>query len=648
MSGVINILDKQTINKIAAGEVIERPAAIVKELVENSIDSGANIIVIEIKDGGISYIRVTDNGSGINKEYVSTAFLRHATSKIKDDKDLFNINSLGFRGEALSSISGISKTELVTKEKGQLIGCKYVIEGGEEILSEDIAAQDGTTFIIRDIFFNVPARKKFLKSATTEAGYIGDFIEKLAISHPNISFKFINNNQIKFQTNGTGNIKDMIYYIYGKEVAQNIVNVNIERGNIYIKGFIGKPIISRGNRGYENYFINNRYVKNSIINKAIEEAYKPYTMTHKYPFCLLYLEIDNEFVDVNVHPAKMEVRFANSDEVYRAVYHCIKDGLADKELIQPITLENDEDLNEKNKKYWGKKTIKYDENIYKVEDTEDMKVFEKDNDKSVYFPTNSLNKNSLSKNLVKDNNKEKESKVYPIVNSLEKKDNKKLEKIDKSYDFKINDENKKDEQISLFKEGFLAKEARKNLRIIGQVFSTYWIVEFDNNMFIIDQHAAHEKVIYERLMKSIDFLECPSQIVNPPIIISLNMNEEEILKSIMPKLNKMGFEIESFGNREYFIRAVPNNMLNIAQKDILIELIDEFSKKDISNESIIASKIASMSCKAAIKGNNNITYEEINALIDELMKLENPYHCPHGRPVIISMTKEELAKKFKR
>lgn len=707
----IELLDQNTINQIAAGEVIERPAAVVKELIENAIDAKANAITVEIKEGGISFIRITDNGGGIAKDDIKVAFLRHSTSKIRSALDLLHVSSLGFRGEALSSIAAIAQVELVTKTPGELTGVRYVIEGGVEKTMEEIGCPEGTTFLIRNLFYNTPARRKFLKSATTEASYIGDIIERIAVSHPNISFKFMSNNQVKLHTSGNGNLKDLVYNIYGREIASNVVEVKESSENVEVYGYIGKPIISRGNRNYENYYINGRYVKSAIITKAIEEAYKSYTMSHRYPFTAIHLTIPGEYIDVNVHPTKMEIRFRNNDEVYGMVYHSIKDILAGKELIPEVTLVEEKDkvkrienvpepfekkrlqemrprfinekhssINEKPGSMNGRSTISNDmpnvkNEVSRIISGNSTNV---DNTQSKY--TTRVENNSFASN---NNSTKVESSQKALVNTTEigKFDTiikhpheaiaENLQTIRETPDYNITlgkvdaentkeDDNtsrdereqlaeKKAEQISFFEEKLISEEARSKHRIIGQLFNTYWIVEYEDKMFMIDQHAAHEKVLYEKLMASYKIKEVASQMLHPPIILSLSMREEETLKKQMSVLQEIGFEIEHFGGKEYSVRAIPNNLLGIAEKDYLIELIDSLVEESHSNivESILE-KAASMSCKAAVKGNNRLSVEEANALIDQLLHLENPYHCPHGRPTIISMSKYEIEKKFKR
>lgn len=606
MAGIA-VLDQNTINKIAAGEVIERPASVVKELLENAIDAGATAVTIEIKDGGLSLIRVTDNGYGIPKEEVPVAFLRHSTSKIKSVEDLFTVSSLGFRGEALSSIAAVAQVELITKTSDQLTGSRYQIEGGKEKSLEEIGAPDGTTFLVRNLFYNTPARKKFLKSAQTEGAHVADLVEKIALSRPDISIRFIYNNQNKLHTSGNHNLKDIIYTVFGREIAANLLPVEAVHEMIQIQGFTGKPVIARGNRTYENYYINGRYIKSSIVAKAIEEAYRPYMMQHKYPFSLLQLSIEPEYLDVNVHPTKMELRFRDGELIYQMVYQAVSDALAEKELIPKISLN----------------TQKTQEKPLPVMKTPHPEPFE------------ARRKEAYSEESVKQKEPTPVYQSKPAYDYVQ-------EKPVQSYE-------SRPKQLDLFEEKLLEPKSRAQHKLIGQLFDTYWLVEFQDQLFIIDQHAAHEKVLYEKTMKSLKSRDYTSQMLNPPIILSLNTGEEVLLKKHLEYFHKIGFEIEHFGGKEYAVRAVPGNLFSIAKKELLMEMIDGLSE-DISesNPDLIYEKVASMSCKAAVKGNNRLSAMEANELLDQLLDLENPYACPHGRPTIISMSRYELEKKFKR
>jgi len=625
--GNITVLDQHTIDKIAAGEVIERPASIVKELVENSIDAGATAVTVEIKEGGISFVRITDNGMGIPKEEVPTAFLRHATSKIKSVEDLLTVQSLGFRGEALSSIAAVCQVELITKTSQGLTGVRYVIEGGKEKSIEDIGAPEGTTFLVRNLFYNTPARKKFLKSAVTEAGYISDLLERLALSHPDISFKFINNNQVKLHTSGNTNLKDIIYGVYGRDIANHLLEIKVEQNDISIKGYIGKPSISRGNRNYENYYINGRYIKSSLISKAIEDAYKPYTMQHKYPFTALHIGMSGELLDVNVHPTKMELRFSNQTELYDLIVESLKTALSNKELIPQVSIDNKKSEIKANPQFDKKIPEPFEINrLNKETETTDKNKIEKpvihfEMDLGVAAP-------KPEEKRVWQSNVIKESNSYQV----QKKEPPQLEK-----------------QLELFEEKLLTQEATAEHQIVGQIFDTYWIVQFKEKMYMIDQHAAHEKVLFERMLKGMKNKEFTSQQISPPIILTLSMLEETLLKKYMAHFTNLGFAIEAFGGKEYAVSALPANLYGLAQKELLIEILDSLSENmgGVKSE-MIDEKIASMSCKAAVKGNNRLSQMEAKKLIEELLTLENPYHCPHGRPTIVSMTRYEIEKKFKR
>lgn len=631
----IAVLSQNTIDKIAAGEVVERPASVVKELVENAIDAGATAITVEIKEGGISFIRVTDNGGGIPKEQVPLAFLRHATSKITQAEDLLQITSLGFRGEALSSISAVSQMEVITKAPEDFMGVRYVIEGGQEKVLEDVGAPNGTTMLVRNLFFNTPARKKFLKTAMTEAGYVSSYMEQLALSHHNISFKYMVNGQLRLHTSGNANLKDVIYGIYGRDITRELLPVQYEVSGLSVSGFIGKPSIARGNRNFENYYINGRYVKSKLLMKAIEEAYKPYMMQHKYPFVCLQYDIHGEDVDVNVHPTKMEVRFKNQSAIYNATYDLITDALAGKEIIPEVSLTPKPAVGEKQAQ------IK-EEKIPVPEPFEKNRIAE---EKPVYAPVGLRPASAEPKT---------ESKAEPInvnepIKPREPEIQAKPEEQKKEAFPKEKQAVEKAEQLELFDNRLLSKEARIHHRIIGQLFDTYWLVEYDNKFYIIDQHAAHEKVLYERFLKEFAKKEILSQMISPPSLISLNLQESNLLKANLEIFREFGFEISEFGGKEYSIHAVPANIYGVSVQELFIQILDSLEQEHVSKTpDILAERIATAACKAAVKGNNRLSVKEADALIDELLSLENPYNCPHGRPTIISMTKYELEKKFKR
>lgn len=646
----IAVLDQNTIDKIAAGEVVERPASVVKELVENAVDAGATAITVEIKEGGISFIRVTDNGGGIEKEQVPLAFLRHATSKIEKVEDLLQISSLGFRGEALSSISAVSQMEVITKTPEALTGVRYVIEGGREKTLEEVGAPNGTTMLVRNLFFNTPARGKFLKTAMTEAGYVSGYMEQLALSHQDISFKYMVNGQTKLHTSGNSNLKDVIYGIYGRDITRELVPVAFERPGISIEGFIGKPVIARGNRNFENYYINGRYVKSKILMKAIEEAYKPYMMQHKYPFVCLHYDIEGEEIDVNVHPTKMEVRFQNQGAVYNATYDMITAALSHREMIPEVELEKrTEPKQEKTAppepfETGYKQQAKKWESSIKEAKAPYVAADLKPAIQEPSIPVPSVPQTGLQPAMA-----EPARKAATVKSELPGSVRPQTEVHTPTVSEKPSVSPEKPVQMELFDNRLLSKKARLHHRIIGQLFETYWLVEYDNKFYIIDQHAAHEKVLYERFMKEFANREIVTQMVSPPQVISLNLQEDLLLKTHMELFKRFGFEISEFGGREYSIHGVPANLYGISVQNFFVELLDSLENENARQPlDILTGRIATAACKAAVKGNNTLSVQEADKLIDELLGLDNPYHCPHGRPTIISMTKYELEKKFKR
>ena len=674
----IHILDEFTINQIAAGEVVERPSAIVKELIENAMDAGSTAITAEIKEGGLNLIRITDNGSGIAKEDIPSAFLRHATSKIRTAEDLLSVTSLGFRGEALSSIASVAQVEMITKTPTALNGFRYIIEGGEEKSLEEIGSPGGTTIIVRNIFYNTPARRKFLKSAMTETGYISDLMERLIVSHPNVSFKFIVNNQVKLQSSGNNNSKDILYSIYGRNVSRELLSVEYNTEDIKVTGFIGKPMINRGNRNFENYFINGRYIKSNVIMKAIEEAYKPFMMQHKYPFTSLYFEIEPSFLDVNVHPQKMEIRLKNGEEIYQLTYHLIRETLAGNEMIPKIHLSEQQE----NKAETVSMPEPFEQNRRRqLEAFHELKpqILVSDSSRETGSKQDTYGKSNSEQGFhkVAEKNSDYITATEPFIHSkspiVET-----LNVINKGlpYEQPVPSASSPTiittEQMKLFAEDaitkdaskedaskedaskedihFLSKKAFEDHRIIGQVFSTYWLVEYKKELYIIDQHAAHEKVLYEKIMKASKSKTFLSQQLLPPIVLTLTLREQEILQKQEGVLISLGYEFEHFGGKDYSVRAVPADLYSISEKELLLEFIDTLAEETlgIPSSTSILERAASLSCKAAVKANHTFSYEEASALIKELLSLENPYHCPHGRPVIISMSQYELERKFKR
>lgn len=640
----IQLLDQKTIDNIAAGEVIERPASVVKELVENAVDAKAIAVTVEIKDGGMTLIRVTDNGIGIPKDQVKTAFLRHATSKIRSVEDLLSVSSLGFRGEALSSISAVAQVELVTKTAESFSGVSYKIYGGEEEAFDDIGAPDGTTFLVKNLFYNTPARRKFLKSATTEAGYVEQMMVHIALSHPEISFKFIHNNKNKIYTSGNGKVKDIIYHIYGRDVAGALIPLEAQNEDVKVTGFVAKPYVSRGNRNYESYFINGRYIKSSIIYKAIEEGYRTFTMKHRYPFVCLDFKIDQELLDVNVHPTKMEIRFRNGREIYELVVDAVRAALLQKDLVQDVLRETP-----KKKELPKTKEVKKPEpfevnrrkeEVQKVDQQgqgvqqqveKQRQAVQQQIEKPSHPVKKTLTASESSKNTKKPTyaglNYNTQKKEFPQYKTDELSSN----------------------QMTLREDPVFSVQARPDRKILGQLFKTYWLIEYEDQLFIMDQHAAHEKVNYERLMKNFKEKEIYSQRLEPPMVVTVSMTEAEALTRYKDAFAGLGFTIESFGGNEYCIREVPANLYGIGERDLFMELLDAVSQENGTLDTeVIASKIATMACKMSIKGNQRVSLMEVEHLLDELMKLENPYQCPHGRPTIIKMSKYEIDKKFKR
>ncbi len=705
----IHILDNSTIDKIAAGEVVERPASVVKELVENAMDAGAKAVTVEIKEGGIEFIRVTDDGAGIEKEQVRNAFLRHATSKIDTAADLMSLHSMGFRGEALSSIAAVAKIEIITKTKNSMIGTRYALEGAEETAFEEVGAPDGTTFIVRNLFFNTPVRRKFLKTAMTEGSYITDLLEHMALSRPEISFKYVMNGQTKFFTNGDGDLRAVIYRIFGREITNEMMEFQVTEKDITLSGYLGKPMLNRANRNYENYFVNNRYIKSKIIAKAIEEGYQSYMMQHRYPFCVIHIIVPTENVDVNVHPTKMEVRFSNQNSLYKLIADNISDFLAQQEMIPKATIGREEKLSkvdktapkqqppepfEKQRRQEAStdlpsnaftpnmsvsnrlvpnilmEDIHYgtnNNNVYKTLSNQATK-----NDTSAIYPSeNKNNKNNISDKSAQA--------LYPPINTAKATgtviENKNMEGSAAEGFFEDNRINNtaqshivqnhsehnnvaspsvqnmvtETRQINFFDEKLLTRQAKQEYRIVGQVFDTYWIVEYRDKMLMIDQHAAHEKVKYEHILKKVETNEVYTQVLTPPVIINVTPKEADLIQNYQNYFEELGFQIEDFGINAYAIRGVPYDLFSFHIKDLFEEILTQMLESPIKGlPQIIREKIASMACKAAVKGNNSLTLKEADMLIEQLLELDNPYNCPHGRPTIIAMTKYEIEKKFKR
>lgn len=663
---MIKLLDKATIDKIAAGEVIERPSSVVKELLENSIDAGATSVTVEIKDGGISLIRVTDNGCGIPKEEVRTAYMRHATSKIESANDLSYISSLGFRGEALSTIAAVSQTEMITKTSDSLTGVKYVIHGGKEIEYTEVGVPDGTTIVVRNLFFNTPARKKFLKSAMTEGSYINDLVLRLALSHVDVSFKLIINGQTKIDTAGNGNVKDAIYQLFGRDITSNLIPVSFKSDSMEITGYIGKPYISRGNRGLENYFINGRYIKSNIINRAIEEGYKTFIMQHKFPFTVLYITLPKDKCDVNVHPTKMEFKYDNERELFENVMRTINEALNHKEIIPKDTVGKKEPEAPKEEAVKIKPAEPFEavrkSHTQTVNNTGVTKIPDTNYKVGKYSPTYKILEKlkQEAKAAKPTNDTYTKPKSNPATDVYNKPYNKPDDKPDDTPAVdavinKLNDSgvkytpSSKMEQTSLFDDDFLTEKARKKHRVIGQLFDTYWLIEYEKNLYIMDQHAAHEKVNYERLIKNLKEKQIYSQQLMPPMVITVSYAERQAILDNYDLFMKIGYDIEEFGGNEFKINAVPSNLYGIHGRDMFLDFVGSLIENAgyMSNDVFIR-KLSTMACKAAIKGNMHISFAEADALIDELLTLDNPYTCPHGRPTIISISETELEKKFHR
>lgn len=684
----IHILDSETIDKIAAGEVVERPSSVVKELVENAIDAGATAITVEARDGGIEFVRVTDNGTGMEREQIRTAFLRHATSKIEQAQDLLQIASLGFRGEALSSIAAVSKVEVITKTRESLTGTHVVFEGGTEKCFEEIGAPEGTTFIMRNLFFNTPVRRKFLKQPATEGGYIVDLMEHLALSRPDISFKFILGNQTRFHTSGNGDLREVIYRIYGRDVAASLVPIQEDRNGVRVEGYLGKPAIVRSNRNFEIYYVNGRFIKSNLVARALEDGYKEYLMQHKFPLCILHITMDKGSVDVNVHPTKMDVRFSDGIAFCSLLSEAVRDVLKSHEMIPGDVLVSEAEEKEKKKAEASEKKLlerehvpepfeqerrnaakvmeetSYQSESQKMQDflqkpvwnrvLEQKKVEDTDN-----LTENPANNGDLEEAFFVDSGEkegifQEESSEHSVAEDHKSQTESEPEnQVNRKGNISESQTNPREgtseRQINLFEDKLLTVENRSRYEIIGQVFDTYWLVQFEDKLFIIDQHAAHEKVKYERLMRQFHEKSIVSQSLLPPVIVSLSGQEEAVLLQYQEVFAALGFEVESFGGNEYALRSVPVDLYGCSEKELFLDVLDELSEgSGRGSFQVIEEKIASMSCKVAVKGNHSLSRAEAEALIDKLLTLENPYNCPHGRPTIIAMTQTELEKKFKR
>lgn len=621
----INVLDNQTIDKIAAGEVVERPSSVVKELVENAIDAGADAVTVEIKDGGTTLIRVTDNGGGIEKSQVENAFLRHATSKISSAEDLTNLVSLGFRGEALASIAAVAQVELITRTPEELTGVRLLIEGGAVKERDEIGAPGGTTLLVRNLFYNTPPRKKFLKQPRTEGSYVADLMEHLAMSNPKVSFKFLLNGQTRFYTTGNGDLREIVYRIYGKEIADALTDFRYEREGMTVTGLLGKPVINRANRSYEIFYINGRYIRSTLISKAVEEGYREYLMQHKFPFCILHFQVDTEKIDVNVHPSKLEVRIVDGPAFYEEVRAAVEEALRGREMIPEVSLSTEK------------------ERIAEAKEEEKSKITAGE---TVPEP--------FEANRIAQNRESAAARLSPIQAIYEKSRPAQESVLRQTVDYVASAKEQdtpveKTEQMELFDDKILSGKARERYEIIGQLFETYWLISYQDRLLIVDQHAAHEKVRYERLMRHFREKDLVSQNINPPMIVTLNNRERECYLLHEEDFASLGFEIEAFGGNEYAVRGVPMDLYGYTEESFFYEILDELAAEAVTGTPEgIRVRIATMACKAAVKGNMRLSRQEMEALLDELLTLDNPYNCPHGRPTIISMSKYEIEKKFKR
>lgn len=640
----INVLDNQTIDKIAAGEVVERPASVVKELVENAIDAGADAVTVEIKDGGTNLIRVTDNGGGIEKSQVGNAFLRHATSKISTANDLTRLVSLGFRGEALASIAAVAQVELITKTPEELTGIRLLIEGGEEKEREEVGAPDGTTLLVRNLFYNTPPRKKFLKQPRTEGSYVADLMEHLAMSHPKVSFKFLLNGQNKFYTTGSGDLREIAYRIYGKDIADALTDFCWEQEGITVKGLLGKPVINRANRSYEIFYINGRYIRSTLISKAVEEGYREYLMQHKFPFCILHFQIDTEKIDVNVHPSKMEVRIADAPAFYETVKGAVEEALREKEMIPEVSLSVPEKAKDKAAEKGGGRTKEK-----APEPFEKRRIARAHEMTGGIMPEQAVQDVTCASVSLAPGQPKQAASIRAIYEKSRPAEANVLRQTAAYHADGRKDIVEKTEQMTMFDDKILSARAREQFEIIGQLFETYWLISYQDKLLIVDQHAAHEKVKYERLMRHIREKEIVSQSMNPPMVITLNNQESECLRNHAEDFAAFGFVIEEFGGNDYAIRGVPLDLYGYSEGTFFYEILDELVAESVTGTpESVRMRIAAMACKAAVKGNMRMSRQEMEALVGELLTLDNPYNCPHGRPTIISMSRQEIEKKFKR
>ena len=694
----IHVLGIDTVNQIAAGEVIERPSSMVKELVENAIDAHATQVTVEIRGGGIEYLRVSDNGDGIGEDDIVNAFLPHATSKIRGISDLNSILSFGFRGEALSSIAAVSDVELITKTKEDFFAHRIQIHGGERGEVEEVAGVDGSSFIIRDLFFNVPARKKFLYSESTESNRVEDMVEKLALANHRVSFHFIRDGKTRFQSIGSSRIEDVVYSIYGKEQSKESLPLEgayypskiTGMPTVHIRGILGRPSITRANRQYELFFVNGRFVHDGLLSRALEDAYKPFLMQHKFPFAILFLDLTPSLVDVNVHPQKLEVRFQNRDSIYQAVFNSVNKTLSEANLIdenplsvflkeekkkaefQPELLlrkESEEraqgltmdrvqvlakdrvsevpkDIRPGTPEVTAQKEtiVEFERNAFAPPETDFRLTERKQEDEGTGKPVQSIRYEEFdltkSLNSIKEERQNTENSSFVEENTI-------FSSVTSASIQTKEAKKEKEGQESLFTAPFLSEEARLSHRIIGEVFQTYWLIEYGNSLYIMDQHAAHEKINFERMMRRKKEKEVFSQNIIP-LSIHLSTGEREVLEGYKKEFLEMGYLWEEEPNG-ISLTAIPVDFPTVRQEEVLLEILDGLTEDSmiLEGESLY-NKIASMSCKAAVKGKQKISVMECDAILKELLQLENPFACPHGRPTIVAFKKQDLEKMFKR
>lgn len=634
MSQVIK-LDRLTINQIAAGEVIEKPHSVVKELVENAIDAEATSITIEIKEGGFSFIRVTDDGSGIAKEDIKQVFLRHTTSKIRNLEDLQVTTSLGFRGEALASIVAVSRVELITRTADQMTGWRYVVEGHQEKSFEEIGCPIGTTIIIKDLFYNTPARKKFLKSAKTESSYVTDYVQRIALGHRQVGFKYVANQQTKLHTKAGNSLEEAILYVFGKAVASQLIPVNYQTEQVQIDGYVGQPVLSRGNRSYEIYFINGRYIKSKWIGQGIEEAMKGYLMHHQFPFAVLLLTMNPQKIDVNIHPTKMDVRFDNDYLVQQLVCQGIQQSLKQDEPI-PEARKSDNKLDYQPLDSKMNPVKKHLPEPFEKKRQADLS--NRQNVNQMVKGSDSQEKMAMPPPLSAETRQSAKKKMTTEKNLLIKE---KMESYGRSPTV--------GSQLDLIERRFIDAASLKSHRIIGQLFETYWLVEFEKNLYIIDQHAAHEKVYYERFVEQINQHKIATQQLLTPIIVDLAAKDYQTYEKYQSFFSRLGFEIEPFGPHALQIRGVPylfNGTIDNSQFMVILDQLDDGLLHKPAD--VVDHQLATMGCKAAIKGNHRLSKREYQQLIEDLLELKDPYHCPHGRPTMIKMSRYDIEKKIKR